>query len=143
MPAYDYRCKNCDTAFSLFYKTYKAYDTAAKTCPQCASADLARVITKINVAAPSRDYKELSSKEMLSVLDSGDGRAVGQMFQQIGGNAPELGAEYHYATQKLLAGQSMEKVERDLSARKQDGAEAAAPAATPTPAAPPAPPPQS
>lgn len=118
MPAYDYRCKQCGREFSLFYKSYRDYDAAEKRCPHCSSADLSRLIHQINVANPSsaRNYTQMSSNEMLSVLESGDSRAVGEMFKQVGDSAggSNVGADYQHATERLLKGDSMEKVEKDL-----------------------------
>jgi len=114
MPTYDYRCEDCDSRFSKFFKTYAAYDAATPQCPNCESASISRVISGVAVKAPSRDYTGMSSNEMLSVFESGDSRAVGEMFSQVGGADPRLGKEYHDATQKLLKGESMDKVERDL-----------------------------
>jgi putative FmdB family regulatory protein len=119
MPAYDYRCKDCGNRFSLFYKTYTAYDDATPTCPECDSAALSRLIGQINMQAPSQDFSKMSSNEMLSVMESGDSRQVGEMFQQVGGADPRLGKDYHDATQKLLKGESMDKVEHDLSDKQQ------------------------
>ncbi len=116
MPTYDYRCENCGERFSLFYKTYSAYDNATPHCPNCESDALSRVINRITVQSPTHDYGKMSSHEMLSVFESGDSRAVGEMFQQVGGTDPALGKEYHDATQRLLKGESMDKVEKDLQA---------------------------
>ena len=116
MPTYDYRCKACGTDFALFYKTYKAYDAADKLCPNCGGVDLTRMITRVTVAAPTRDYSKMSAPEMLSVFDSGNPQDVGRMFQQVGGGAPELGATYHETTQRLLNGEKPDKIERDLRA---------------------------
>lgn len=124
MPTYDYRCKQCGNRFSLFYKSYAAYDRAERLCPNCQSDDLDRIINRIAVQAPTRDYTRMSSGEMLSVFESGDSRQVGEMFQQVGGSSPELGKEYHDATQRLLKGDSLDKVERDL--RDSDSAKPAA-----------------
>ncbi|MEQ8674013.1 MAG: zinc ribbon domain-containing protein [Aggregatilineales bacterium] len=116
MPTYDYRCDNCGERFSLFYKTYSAYDNATPICPTCESEALSRVIKRITVQNQTHDFGKMSSHEMLSVFESGDSRAVGEMFQQVGGSDPALGKEYHDATQKLLKGESMDKVEKDLQA---------------------------
>lgn len=114
MPAYDFRCKNCGQEFTLFYKTYQAYDQAVRACANCGSSDLSRIINRIAVQSPTRDYTKMSAGEMLSVLDSGDSRQVGQMFAQVGGTSPELGADFHEITQQLLSGEKLEKVEKTL-----------------------------
>jgi putative FmdB family regulatory protein len=118
MPSYDYRCKQCGTRFSLFYKTYADYDAAERHCPNCNSIELSRLIDRVAVQTPTRDYTRMSSNEMLSVFESGDSRQVGEMFQQVGGSSPELGLQYHEATKKLLSGEKMDKVERDLRANE-------------------------
>ena len=137
MPTYDYRCEHCEARFSLFYKTYAAYDRAKPECPECSSTSVARVINRIAFKKPARDYSGMSAKEMLSVFESGDSRAVGEMFDQVGGATPELGADYHDATQRLLNGESMDKVEKDLQAK-----EASTPEPAPKPPAKPTPPPK-
>lgn len=116
MPAYDYRCNQCGRSMTLFYKTYKDYDTATHTCGYCASTDLTRLISRVTIASPSRDYASMSAHEMLSVFDGGDTREVGKMFEQVGAGDSSLGAQYHDATQRLLKGDKPEHIERDLQA---------------------------
>lgn len=119
MPNYDYRCENCDNRFTKFYKTYSAYDAAKPICPNCESEQLSRVISGVAFKAPSRDFTDMSSKEMLSVFESGDSRQVGEMFQQVGGADPVLGNQYHEATQRLLKGESMDSIEKGLQAENK------------------------
>lgn len=114
MPSYDYKCQSCGKRFTLSYKTYADYDVAHKVCPYCGGEHLSRLITRVAIQQPTRDYRKMNSNEMLSVLESGDSRQVGEMFNQIGAADPRLGAEYHETTQRLLKGDSVEKVERDL-----------------------------
>ncbi len=123
MPEYDYRCNHCGRSITLFYKTYKEYDAATHACLHCGSADLTRVIKRVAVARPTRDFASLSSNEMLSVLEGGDSREVGKMFEQVGATAPELGEEFHQTTERLLGGESMESIEKDLQASAGDGDE--------------------
>lgn len=137
MPDYDFRCKTCKARFTLTYKTYEDYDHAVPACPECGSTELSRLIGRVAFKAPTRDYTRMSSGEMLNVFESGDSRAVGEMFQQIGAGDPALGTQYHDATQRLLQGESMDSVERDLTTP-----EATAPAPSPTPKASPAPKPK-
>lgn len=114
MPTYDFRCTNCEEEFSLIYKSIKSYSEATPTCPNCQSTDLKRIIRAVNVQAPTRDFTRMDSKDMLSVFESGDSKQVGQMFDQIGGTNPALGADYHEATKKLLKGESLDSVEKGL-----------------------------
>lgn len=134
MPDYDFRCKACKTRFTLFYKTYADYDSATPACPNCGALDLSRLINRVAFKTPTCDYTRMSSGEMLNVFESGDSRAVGEMFQQIGGADPALGAQYHDATQRLLKGESMDSVERGLNATS--AADAPAPVTSPPPAVP-------
>ena len=120
MPAYDFRCNNCGADLTLVYRTFAAYDAATPTCTQCESTDLTRVITSVNIGKPtqSHNYKDMSANEMLSVLESGDGRAVGEMMKQVGAGASksELGEDYHNAADALSRGVDANTVERDLGA---------------------------
>jgi putative FmdB family regulatory protein len=116
MPAYDYRCNQCGRSVTLFYKTYKDFDTATHTCPHCNSTELIRLISRVAVARPTRDYANMSSDEMLNVLEGGDSREVGSMFEQVGARDPSLGEDYYEATQRLLRGESPEAIEKDLRA---------------------------
>lgn len=84
MPVYEYRCNTCGQEASLFYKSYKDYDRATPVCPHCGSVDLTRLIRSVSLQSGERNYARMSSGEMLSVLESGDGRAVGEMFRQAG-----------------------------------------------------------
>lgn len=117
MPMYDYRCKQCSNRFTLFYKSYKDYETSSgHTCPNCGSTEVARRIRGVSIAQPTRDLSNLSSNEMLSVLDGGNSREVGQMFQQVADTAGgDLGETYNTATKRLLQGDSIDRVERDLA----------------------------
>lgn len=132
MPTYEFRCKACHTEFDVFYKTTAHYAAATVMCPACSATTLSRVIRHVNVEAPSRDYAKMNSAEMLSVFSSGDSKQVGQMFNQVTGTHPALATEYHDATQRLLKGESMDKVEKSLQERDS---EKKAPVETPTPKA--------
>lgn len=120
MPQYDFRCKACKTRFSVFYKTYADYDNATPECTNCGQTELSRLITSVAINKPGHDYTRMSSNEMLSVLEAGDSRQVGEMFQQVGSGDQALGAHYHETTQKLLDGQSLDKVEKDLQKKQSD-----------------------
>ena len=124
MPQYDFRCKDCKHRFTLFYKTYATYDKSTPECPNCGHTELSRLITSVAINKPSRNFAKMSSNEMLSVLESGDSRQVGEMFQQVGGGDPTLGAQYHETTKNLLDGQSLDKVEKNLQKKQSSDANA-------------------
>lgn len=122
MPSYDYRCKQCGREFALFYKTYKDYDVATHTCPHCGSVDLSRVIRRIAIQKPSRDFAKMGSEDMLSVLESGDSRQVGEMFRQVAGDTPEAAdPQFQEATERMLKGESLDSIERDLGGSDSSG----------------------
>lgn len=91
MPDYDFRCDACQHRFTRRFKTYASYDAAALRCPECMAGDLTRLISKVSIPKSSRDYRNMSSSEMLSVLEAGETRQVDELFRQVGGG-PESGA---------------------------------------------------
>lgn len=101
MPAYDFRCQQCGSEFELFYKSYAAYDAATPTCPTCGSVQLDRVIRKVSVQQPERDFSRMNANEMLNVLESGNEKQVEKMFEQVagGGTDPRRAADAHQAAQ--------------------------------------------
>ncbi|MEL6149445.1 MAG: FmdB family zinc ribbon protein [Chloroflexota bacterium] len=118
MPSYTFHCNSCNRDLTLFYRTYSQYDDATHTCPYCSSTDLTRTITSVNIGrgTSSHDYASMSANQMLSVFESGDSKAVGEMMKQVGANTPSgnLGDNYLNAADKLSSGASMDSVERDL-----------------------------
>ena len=91
MPEYDFRCDACEHRFTLRFKTYASYDAAALRCPECKAGELTRLITQVAIPKSGRDYRNMSSREMLSVLEAGETRQVDEMFRQVGGG-PGSGA---------------------------------------------------
>lgn len=116
MPEYDYRCKACRNEFSLFYKTYADFDAATPSCPQCGKTDLTRLIRRVAIARPGRDLSGMSANQMMSVLEGGDSREIGQLFDQVGQTAgvENVSETYQETTDKLLKGESVAKVEKGL-----------------------------
>lgn len=127
MPSYDYKCRDCGAQFIQHYKTIAEYEAAQPTCPACGSSTVQRKIGGVAVKKSAHDYTRMSSNEMLSVLESGNSRQVGEMFQQVGGGDPRLGQQYHDTTEQLLKGEKKDKVEGDLKDQskpdKQGGGE--------------------
>ncbi len=119
MPSYDFRCQHCGRRLTLFYKTYNAYDAATHTCPHCGSTDLTRLISRVAVAKPSRNYADMSSDEMLHVMESGSPREMGELFKQVGESVPGGDTEYHQVAERLLSGEKPDSIESDLRASNE------------------------
>ena len=86
MPDYDFRCEKCAHRFSVKYKTYALFDSANAFCPQCKSNELSRLISRVAIPKSKRDFRGMSSREMLSVLESGESSQVDEMFNQVVGS---------------------------------------------------------
>jgi putative FmdB family regulatory protein len=117
MPSYEYRCDNCGRPLTFSYRTYKEYDEAARTCSNCGSADLTRLISRVAIAKTSQNYSNMNSNQMLSVLEGGDSREIGTLFQQVGAAVPSSDGEYHEVTNRLLKGEKPDSIESDLRGR--------------------------
>jgi putative FmdB family regulatory protein len=132
MPSYDYRCNQCGRALTLYYKTYADYDAATHTCPHCGSVDLTRLISRVAIARPPRDLANLSSTEMLSVLEGGDSREMGELFRQVGETIPGgMDTQFNDVAKRLLQGDRPEHIEADLRAASDPGESSSPPAAAP------------
>ncbi len=117
MPSYEYRCQNCGRPATYTYKTYQEYDEAQRACPHCGSTDLIRLISRVAIGRPTRSYGSMSSTEMLSVLEGGDSREMGEMFRQVGETVPGgMDAQFSEATERLLKGDKPERIDADLQA---------------------------
>lgn len=116
MPVYEYRCNSCQRKVSLFYKSYRDYDAAegARACPNCGATQLTRLISRVAIARPGRDYSTMSSDEMLNVLEGGDSREVGQMMHQLGQDQVASDPAFAEATERLMKGENPARIEADL-----------------------------
>lgn len=114
MPVYEYRCNHCGRRATLSYKTYKDYDAAIKGCPHCGSTELTRLISRVAIGKPARDYSTMSSDEMLNVLEGGNSQEVGRMMQQVGQTEGGLDPMMQDVSERLLKGENPEHIERDL-----------------------------
>lgn len=118
MPVYEYRCNVCGRKASLFYKSYKDYDAAnaahSHTCPNCGSHDLKRLISRVAIQKPGRDYANMSSQEMLSVMENGDGRELGTMMHQLGQDQTVSDPAFGEITERLMKGDDPGRIEADL-----------------------------
>ncbi|NDJ60665.1 MAG: hypothetical protein GYB67_06040 [Chloroflexi bacterium] len=120
MPVYEYRCNSCGRDSALYYKSYRDYDAATPACPHCGSTDLTRRISTVAIQRPGRDYSKMSSDDMLSVMESGDSRQLGEMMHQLGQDEVVNDPAFSEVTKRLRRGDDPDRIERDLSAQDSD-----------------------
>jgi hypothetical protein len=117
----------CGRKSAFFYKTYKDYDAAngaqTRTCPNCGSRELTRVISRVTIAKPGRDYANMSSDEMLSVMEGGDSRELGQMMHQLGQDEAMSDPAFGEITERLMKGDDPARIEADLGDTSSDSGE--------------------
>jgi putative FmdB family regulatory protein len=119
MPVYEYRCNGCGRPQTFAFKTVAAYEAARAaglTCPACGATDLSRLIRRVTIARPGRDYAALSSGEMLNVLEGGDTREIGRMFEQVGQDEALADPTMREVGERLMNGESPARIESDLGA---------------------------
>lgn len=123
MPVYEYRCNTCGRRVSLFYKSYRDYDAAegARACTNCGATTLTRLISRVAIARPGRDFSRMSSDEMLNVLEGGDSREVGQMMHQLGQDEAVSDPAFGEVTERLMKGEDPERIESDLGGALSGG----------------------
>ncbi len=116
MPSYDFRCKDCGRAFSLFYGSYAEREKATPACPQCQSTHLSHVIRRISFLTPEETRMErLADPSRLAGLDENDPRSMGHLMREMASEAGEdLGSELGEVVDRLEAGESPESIERSM-----------------------------
>jgi len=116
MPSYDFRCKNCRRMFTLTYGSYAEHEAASPVCPHCQSAELSRLIRRVNVMTGDESRMEkLADPSRLGALDENDPRSMGRMMREMASQAGEdLGGEFHEVVDRLEAGESPDSIEQSM-----------------------------
>lgn len=116
MPSYDFRCKDCGRAFSLFYASYAEREKATPVCLQCQSTRLSHVIRRISFMTPDETRMErLADPSRLAGLDENDPRSMGRLMREMASETGEdLGSEFGEVVDRLEAGESPESIEQSL-----------------------------
>lgn len=113
MPAYDYRCQQCQRRSVLRFKTYQEYDTAEKRCPFCGSASVTRLIGRVAVAkSDARRVEGMTDPSAMADLADADPATLGRYMRQASAEVGEnLGDEFNEVVGRLERGESPESIE--------------------------------
>jgi putative FmdB family regulatory protein len=114
MPAYEYRCIDCNHKFEIFL-TYQEYGSAEVACPECGKKHLERIIKPLRIArTDSGRLESLADPAQLAGMDE-DPQTLGKMMRQMSRELGEdMGPEFDEVVDRLEKGQSPEQIERDL-----------------------------
>ena len=110
MPFYEYICRNCDHAFSLFL-TYAEYDAAAVTCTSCGSKDVRRKIRPVRVTKGEKERLRDVTEE---AAGSNSSQMLGKVMRTIQENSGrELPPDTNEALTRLERGESPAEIDKD------------------------------
>lgn len=114
MPTYEYRCLDCQSAFSVFM-TYDEFDQKSVTCRQCGSNHITRIIKPVRVARSEESRLEnLADPAAMAGLED-DPQALGKMMRRMSSElGEEMGPEFDEVVDRLEKGQSPDEIEKDL-----------------------------
>ena len=122
MPFYDYRCGDCQTKQTLFYKTYHDYDQATPTCQTCGSEEMNRRIGRIAVAkGEDARMDDLADNAMTAGFDENDPRSMGNFMKKMSREMGEdMGEEFNEVVDRLEKGQQPESIEKEMPSLADD-----------------------
>ena len=115
MPVYDYRCGNCQQHVGIF-QTYAEYGKKKLHCPNCGSADLARLISRVRVAkSEDARLESLSDPSSFGDLDENDPKSMAKFMRKMGSEMGEdLGPEFGEVVNRLESGEDPEAIEQSM-----------------------------
>jgi putative FmdB family regulatory protein len=119
MPIYEYRCKNCQRRFSVFWRTFSAADHDKVICKRCGSHKITRLVSRVRVLRSEESRMEnLSDPSSWGDLDENDPKSMGRfmrkMIKELGDEADDLGPEFEEVVDRLESGQDPESIEKDM-----------------------------
>jgi putative FmdB family regulatory protein len=124
MPIYEYRCGNCKRRVSIFFRSFADTDQAAP-CPNCGSASLTRLVSRVaTVKSDDARMEALSDPSAFGDVDENDPKSMARfmrkMGDQVGGE--DLGPEFNEMVNRLEAGENPEEIEKSMPGLGGEGA---------------------
>ncbi len=124
MPIYEYRCGDCKRRVSIFFRSFSDTNNAAP-CPNCGSANLARLVSRIaTVKSEEARLDALSDPSSFGDVDENDPKSMARfmrkMGDQVGGE--DLGPEFGEMVERLEAGENPEEIEKSMPGLGGEGA---------------------
>ena len=118
MPIYEYRCPHCKKRVSVFFRSLTDVDHATARCPNCNSAGLTRLMSRVRVirgGAKSSGDDEMGDMPDFSDIDENDPRAMGRFMRKMAEESGEdMPPEFDEVIGRLEKGESPEAIEESM-----------------------------
>ncbi len=126
MPAYTYRCTECQRRFTI-RMTYAEYDTATVICPYCGSNAVTRILPRVRMLRSETDrLAALADPQRMAALDENP-QALGKMMREMEASLGEdMGAEFDEVVERLEKGQSPTEIDAAMRAPEPSAGDATA-----------------
>jgi putative FmdB family regulatory protein len=109
VPIYEYRCGDCKRRVSLYYQTFSSATAASPTCPNCGSARLSRLVSRVfQLKSEDAQLEDLADPSSFGDLDENDPKSVARWARKLGQQMGEdLGEDWDEMVDKLEAGEDL------------------------------------
>jgi putative FmdB family regulatory protein len=109
MPIYEYRCADCRRRVSLFFQTFSAAAATTPTCPNCGSANLSRLVSRVfQLKGEDAQLDDLADPSSFGDLDENDPKSVARWARKLGQQMGEdLGDDWGEMVDRLEAGEDV------------------------------------
>ena len=107
MPIYEYRCGECGKRSSHFYQTFSAAASAEPRCPNCQSASLSRLVSRVAVHRSEESrLDDLSDESSFGDVDENDPKSVARWARKMGSQfGDDLGDDWGEVVDQIEAGE--------------------------------------
>ncbi len=107
MPIYEYRCAACGRRSSLFYQTFSAAESGEPRCEHCASADVARLVSRVaQIRSEESRLDDMGDESALADVDENDPRSIARWARKMGEQlGDEAGDDFKEMVDQMEAGE--------------------------------------
>lgn len=115
MPAYDFRCKNCQTQTTI-HQTYEQYGVEDVVCPNCDSRDMERIIGRVRFSRSEESRMEsLDDMSSWGDVDESDPKSMARMMRKMSSElGEEIPPEFNEVVDRLESGESPDDIEKSM-----------------------------
>ena len=124
MPIYEYRCRECQSEMTLWFKSFEQAQAEVVTCTACGSQQVTRLISRVAVIQSSHSDAGSPTATSGAAPSGEDPRALARAMREASGGR-DMGSEFNEVAKRLEKGESATSVEASLRKRAgQGGAQA-------------------